>query len=254
MMDYDNLLDFLDGALTHDPGAVDPAIAELSPRDLAWLRRVRDEFIAGFRVMAGRGPCATVFGSARIAPNTPWYELARRVGQELARAGLTVVTGGGPGAMEAAGRGAIEAGGVSIGLGIKMVDVEPPNPYMTDSVNFRYFFVRKVMLVKYATAFVLLPGGVGTLDELFETLNLIQTKKITPFPVILVGSEFWSGQVAWMRDQLLRDGLVAPETLELFLMEDDPVAVAENITRWMATHDPNTLERPALEPPPRLSA
>jgi uncharacterized protein (TIGR00730 family) len=253
MMDYDNLLDFLDGALTHERG-VDPAISELSPRDMAWLRRVREEFIAGFRIMAGRGPCATVFGSARIARDSVWYELARKVGQELARAGLTVVTGGGPGAMEAAGRGAIEAGGVSVGLGIKMVDVEPPNPYLTDSVNFRYFFVRKVMLVKYATAFVLLPGGVGTLDELFETLNLIQTKKIAPFPVILVGSEFWAGQVAWMREQLLQHGLVSPETLDLFLLEDDPVAVAENITRWTATHDPAALKRPALERPPKLSA
>jgi uncharacterized protein (TIGR00730 family) len=170
------------------------------------------------------------------------------VGRELAHAGFTVVTGGGPGLMEAANRGALEAGGVSIGLGITLNDFEPPNHYTSAALTFKYFFVRKVMLVKYATAFVLLPGGVGTLDELFETLNLIQTKKIAPFPVILVGSKHWHGLVEWVRTALYERKLVSAATMNLFLLEDDPRAVAHAIRRWTETHDPAALELPAITP------
>ena len=254
-MNYDRILDFLDASLADKTVPPETAIDELSPRDASWLERVRDEFTAGFRLMANRGPCVTVFGSARIGPKSPLYELGRAVGWELARAGLTVVTGGGPGLMEAASRGALEAGGVAIGLGITLPYMEPPNRYTSASIDFRYFFVRKVMLVKYATAFVLLPGGVGTLDELFETLNLIQTKKIAPFPVILVGSKHWRGLVKWLRTQLYDTGLIGPQAMDLFLLEDDPAAVAQTIVRWVATHDPAELEPQALEPAPRnLSA
>ncbi|MGH2600296.1 MAG: TIGR00730 family Rossman fold protein, partial [Dehalococcoidia bacterium] len=230
-------------------------IKELSDRDSTWLDRVREEFAAGLQLMANRGPCVTVFGSARIRPGSPLYDLGRDVGRQLARAGFTVVTGGGPGLMEAANRGALEAGGVSIGLGITLNELEPPNRYTTAALAFRYFFVRKVMLVKYTTAFVLLPGGVGTLDELFETLNLIQTKKIDPFPVILVGSEHWQGLVNWVRGSLYETKLVSAGTMGMFLLEDDPKAVVHAIKRWVATRNPAELEPPAMTPrPQRISA
>jgi uncharacterized protein (TIGR00730 family) len=173
------------------------------------------------------------------------------VGRELARAGFSVVTGGGPGLMEAANRGALEAGGTSIGLGVTLSEIEPPNRHTTASITFRYFFVRKVMLVKYATAFVLLPGGLGTLDELFETLNLIQTRKIVPFPVILVGSSHWRGLVDWMQSALYAQRMVSRDAMELFLLEDDPAAVARTIMRWRETHDPAALEQPAITAPQR---
>jgi uncharacterized protein (TIGR00730 family) len=157
--------------------------------------------------------------------------------------------------MEAANRGALEAGGVSIGLGITLQDLEPPNRYTTAAVNFRYFFVRKVFLIKYATAFILLPGGLGTLDELFETLNLIQTRKIRPLPVILVGTEFWQGLVDWVRMKPYDGGMLSPKAMELFLLEDDPAAVAQNVVRWMETHNTAVLDRPAVAGPPhRVSA
>ena len=250
-MDPSSILDYLDTSLFDPESPAETAIAELSGRDLSWLERVHDEFAAGFRLMADRGPCVTVFGSARIRPASPLYELGRAVGRELAQAGFTVVTGGGPGLMEAASRGAIEAGGTSIGLGITLSDTEPLNRYMTASLTFRYFFIRKVMLVKYATAFVLLPGGLGTLDEMYETLNLIQTKKIEPFPVVLVGSQHWRGLVEWMRTALYETKLVSPSAMEMFLLEDDPRAVAQAIGRWGATHDPATLAQPALGAAPR---
>ncbi len=149
--------------------------------------RIGAEFVSGFRALHFVGPCVTVFGSARPQPDDPHYQLARRVGGELAQAGFTVMTGGGPGLMEAANRGAQEAGGVSIGCSIELPEEEKPNPYLDEFVQFRYFFVRKVMLVKYSYGFVALPGGLGTLDEIFETATLVQTRKIWGFPLILIG-------------------------------------------------------------------
>jgi uncharacterized protein (TIGR00730 family) len=254
-MNSEGMLDHLDSSLFEIEGEPETAIEELSERDSDWLERVQAEFAAGFRLMEERGPCVTVFGSARVRAGSPLYGLGRAVGRELAKHGFTVVTGGGPGLMEAANRGALEAGGTSIGLGITLNDFEPPNRYTTAAIAFRYFFVRKVMLVKYATAFVLLPGGVGTLDELFETLNLIQTKKIAPFPVIMVGSEHWRGLTEWMHSALYETRMVSPETMNLFLLEDDPRLVAQTIRRWTETHDPATLEPWAVERPPhRISA
>ena len=250
-MNYNLALDTLDSSLNGETATLRTEIEELSRRDSNLLKRIDEEFTAGFRVMAHRGPCATVFGSARVQPDTPLYNLGRAVGRELARAGLTVVTGGGPGLMEAANRGALEAGGVSIGLGITLQDLEPPNRYTTAAVNFRYFFVRKVFLIKYATAFILLPGGLGTLDELFETLNLIQTRKLRPFPVILVGSAHWQGLVDWMRTNLYDAGMLSPKAMELFLLKDDPADVARTVVRWMQTHNTRALERPALPGQPR---
>jgi uncharacterized protein (TIGR00730 family) len=254
-MNYNLALDELDHFLDGETPQLPTEIEQLSRRDASLLQRIDEEFTAGFRIMARRGPSATVFGSARVRPGTPLYELGVSVGRELARAGLTVVTGGGPGLMEAANRGALEAGGVSIGLGITLQDLEPPNRYTTAAVNFRYFFVRKVFLIKYATAFILLPGGLGTLDELFETLNLIQTRKIRPLPVILVGTEFWQGLVDWVRMKPYDGGMLSPKAMELFLLEDDPAAVAQNVVRWMETHNTAVLDRPAVAGPPhRVSA
>jgi len=162
------------------------------------LQRIMKEFEHGFRSLRKLGPAVTVFGSARFAEGHPYYELARKVGRKLAEAGLTVITGGGPGAMEAANRGAREAGGPSYGLNIILPHEQEPNPYIDENVEFHYFFVRKVMLVKYSCAYIVVPGGLGTLDELFEAATLLQCGKIGPFPLVLVGKEFWGG----MRDFL----------------------------------------------------
>ena len=163
------------------------------------LNRIMSEFEHGFRSLRNLGPAVTVFGSARFTPSHPYYELGHQVGRRLAEAGFTLITGGGPGAMEAANRGAHEAGGPSYGLNIVLPHEQQPNPYVDDTVEFHYFFVRKVMLVKYSCAYIVLPGGLGTLDELFEAATLLQCGKVGPFPLILVGREFWRG----MRDFLL---------------------------------------------------
>jgi len=163
------------------------------------LKRIMSEFEHGFRSLRNLGPAVTVFGSARFAAGHPYYELGRQVGRRLAESGFTVITGGGPGAMEAANRGAHEAGGLSYGLNIVLPHEQKPNPYVDDTVEFHYFFVRKVMLVKYSCAYIVLPGGLGTLDELFEAATLLQCGKVGPFPLILVGQKFWHG----MRDFLL---------------------------------------------------
>ncbi len=168
-------------------------------RERARIKRIMSEFVHGFRSLYKLGPAVTVFGSARFKPDHPYYEMGRQVGWKLAEAGLTVITGGGPGAMEAANRGAHEVGGPSYGLNIVLPHEQKPNPFIDENVEFNYFFVRKVMLVKYSCAYIVLPGGLGTLDELFEAATLLQCGKIGPFPLILVGREFWRG----MRDFLL---------------------------------------------------
>jgi uncharacterized protein (TIGR00730 family) len=231
------------------PGQREIAIEELSDRDLEWLERVRAEFIAGFAAMRNSTPAVTVYGSARVPDGTPIYEKAREIGAKLALAGFTVITGGGPGVMEAANRGAYEVGGRSIGMNITLRNLEPPNRYTTASVTFKYFFVRKVMLVKFATAFVLMPGGMGTLDELFETLNLLQTGKIHRFPVILFGSEYWQGLLHWMKDMLLAQGFIGKKDLDIFLIEDDADAVVEHVKAWHESHSIPELDRkPAQRP------
>ncbi|HZB14079.1 MAG TPA: TIGR00730 family Rossman fold protein [Chryseolinea sp.] len=162
-------------------------------KELKRLARINKEFEMGFKKLGRLGPAVTVFGSARFKPGEPFYELSRKTGNAFSKAGFTVLTGGGPGAMEAANRGAHEAGGPTYGLNIKLPHEQQINPYVTDSFEFNYFFVRKVMLVKYSCAFIVMPGGLGTLDELFEAATLIQCQKIGPFPLILIGQEFWSG-------------------------------------------------------------
>ncbi len=183
--------------------------------------RIQSEFVEGFGALAELGPAVSVFGSARTAPGSPEYELGRRIGSGLAEAGFAVITGGGPGAMEAANRGASEAGGVSVGLGIELPFEQGLNDYVDIGVNFRYFFVRKTMFVKYAQGFLVLPGGLGTLDELFEALTLVQTQKVTRFPIVLVGTEYWSGLAAWLRDTVVAQGKASPKDMSLFQLTDD---------------------------------
>ncbi len=184
--------------------------------------RIQSEFVEGFEAMAGIGPAVAVFGSARAQPGTPVYALGREIGAGLARAGFAVITGGGPGAMEAANRGAHEAGGLSIGCNIELPHEQHLNPYVDLSIEFHYFFARKTMFVKYADAFVILPGGFGTLDELFESLTLIQTGKIRDFPVVLMGHAYWDGLVAWMREVQLPAGAISQEDIDLLRVTDDP--------------------------------
>lgn len=185
------------------------------------LFRIMGEFVEGFDTLPEYVPCVTVFGSSRVPENHPYYEQARQIGRALGQRGYTVLSGGGPGAMEAVNRGAFEVGAQSIGLNIYLPQEQTPNPYTTVSMRFRYFFVRKVMLVKYSTAFFLLPGGLGTLDELFETLTLIQTKKVRPFPVILIGTAFWGGLLDWMRETLVKERMIAKDDMHLFRCTDD---------------------------------
>ena len=187
--------------------------------------RIQGEFVAGFDALADVGPAVSIFGSARIQPRDPVYGKAVAVSRRLARAGFAIITGGGPGIMEAANRGAREGKGRSIGCNIELSHEQGTNAFVDESVNFRYFFVRKTMFVKYAEAFVIFPGGFGTLDELFEALTLIQTGKVKMFPVVLVGREFWSPLLDWVKATLLDRRLISPEDLELLVCTDDPSEV-----------------------------
>ena len=186
------------------------------------LRRIHDELEHAFTVMSEVTRAVSVFGSARAAEGTGAYTVAREVGRCLGTHGMAVITGGGPGCMEAANRGAKEAGALSVGLNIELPFEQRPNPYLDISLDFHYFFTRKLIFVRYASAFVATPGGFGTLDELFEALVLVQTHKIERFPVILVGSEFWSPMLDWVREHLLAEGLIAAPDVDLLSVTDDP--------------------------------
>jgi uncharacterized protein (TIGR00730 family) len=184
--------------------------------------RIQSEFVEGFGALAELGPAISVFGSARTAVDDPMYAAAERIGRLLAEAGFATITGGGPGVMEAANRGALEAGGVSVGLGIELPFETGLNDYVDIGVNFRYFFARKMMFVKYAQGFIVLPGGFGTFDELFEALVLIQTGKVLHFPVVLFDSTYWAGLLDWIRARTLAGGFVSPDDVELLHVTDDP--------------------------------
>jgi uncharacterized protein (TIGR00730 family) len=187
--------------------------------------RIMAEFVEGFGSLATIPPAVTVFGSARVTESDPMYAAARQVATRLAEAGLAVITGGGPGLMEAANRGCQEGGGMSIGCNIELPFEQSMNPYVDLALEFQYFFARKVMFVKYSEGFVIFPGGYGTLDELFEALTLIQTGKAEHFPVVLFGSDYWSGLVGWLRDRVLAEGKISPPELEIFTVTDDPEQV-----------------------------
>ena len=189
--------------------------------------RIAVEFIRGFRALHFIGKTVTVFGSARFGESHPDYQKARRMGELLAKAGYTVMTGGGPGIMEAANRGAFEAGGQSIGCNIYLPHEQRANPYLSISITFYYFFVRKVMLVKYSSAFLIFPGGFGTLDELSEAVTLILTGKHPPFPVILVGKDYWQGFMQWVNEKLVGEGTVSPKEMESLLLADSPEEALE---------------------------
>jgi uncharacterized protein (TIGR00730 family) len=193
--------------------------------------RIMGEFVEGFDALAEIGPAVTIFGSARVGRRNRYYGAARRLAAELARQGFAIVTGGGPGIMEAANRGAREGGGLSIGCNIELPFEQGLNEYVDLGMEFRYFFVRKVMFVKYAEGFVIFPGGFGTLDELFEALTLIQTGKVEHFPVVLYGKDYWEGMMQWIRDKPLYEEKVSPEDLELVTVTDDITEACEAITR-----------------------
>jgi uncharacterized protein (TIGR00730 family) len=192
------------------------------PFELARAFRIFIEFMRGIRALHFVGPCVSVFGSARFTESHRYYRLARETGALLAQTGFTVMTGGGPGIMEAANRGARDAGGRSVGCNIELPHEQQPNPYLDVMVTLRYFFVRKVMLVKYSYAFVALPGGFGTFDEIFETLTLIQTRKIDNFPIVLMGLDFWMPLVDFMHQTLVREGTIAASDLDFLYLTDSP--------------------------------
>ncbi|APT84484.1 DNA-binding protein [Corynebacterium aquilae DSM 44791] len=182
--------------------------------------RIQSEFVNGFGALAELPSAVTVFGSARIKQDHPYYALGRELGEKLSAADYVVITGGGPGLMEAPNRGAMENGGLSVGLGIELPHEQHLNDYVQLGLNFRYFFVRKTMFLKYSQAFVCLPGGFGTLDELFEALCMVQTQKITNYPVVLIGTEFWGGLIDWITQRLLAEGMISDKDLDLFIVTD----------------------------------
>ena len=211
--------------------------------------RILAEFVEGFDAMAKVGPAVTVFGSARTAPTDPVYELGRAIGRKLAQAGYAIITGGGPGAMEAANRGCREGGGLSVGCNIELPHEQDFNSYVDLGIEFRYFFARKTMFVKYADAFVILPGGFGTLDELFESLTLIQTGKVRHFPVVLVGTAYWAGMLDWFRSSVLPSGAIDEGDLAILQVTDDPDEVVAIIERFRDASASGGVEAGAAEVP-----
>ncbi|EWT01087.1 DNA-binding protein [Intrasporangium oryzae NRRL B-24470] len=193
------------------------------------VMRIQSEFIEGFGALAELGPAVAVFGSARTRPDDPAYALGIEIGRLLAEAGYAVITGGGPGAMEAANKGAYEAKGTSVGLGIELPFETGINDYVDLAINFRYFFARKTMFLKYSQGFIVLPGGFGTLDELFEAVTLAQTQKVTQFPVVLMGTAYWQGLVDWLRERVLADGMISPGDIERLTLTDDPHVAVRTI-------------------------
>jgi len=191
--------------------------------------RIQAEFVEGFGLLAELGLAVSIFGSSRAVPGTRQYELATRIATGLAEAGYAVITGGGPGIMEAANKGAAVANGTSVGLGIELPLEQGLNEHVEIGIEFRYFFVRKTMFVKYSQAFVVLPGGFGTLDELFEALTLVQTGKVTRFPIVLVDSDYWSGLLSWLREEVVGQGKIAPADLDLLSIADEPEEVVRII-------------------------
>jgi uncharacterized protein (TIGR00730 family) len=208
-----------------------PKHDEFTHTDTWRVFRIMGEFVEGFDHLASITRGVSIFGSARTPADHPQYKAAQETAALLARAGFTVITGGGPGIMEAANRGAFEAGGISIGCNIELPFEQKANPYLTRTMNFRYFFVRKTMFVKYSTAFIIFPGGFGTLDELFEALTLIQTRKIKNFPVILFDTNYWTGLVKWVGDSLLKESKITENDLRLLNLTDSPSEVVEIIVR-----------------------
>lgn len=215
--------------LTEDERLLSPGSSDWLHQDPWRVLRIQSEFVMGFDSLAEIGPAVGVFGSARTQPADPLYAEGVALGRALAEAGVAVITGGGPGTMEAVNRGAAEAGGKSVGLGIELPFESDLNPYVTHDLHFRYFFVRKVMFLKYSRAFVALPGGYGTLDELFEALTLVQTRKVKSFPIVLYGSEYWGPLLDWMRGTVLDAGYVSPADMDDICVVDTIDEVVERV-------------------------
>jgi uncharacterized protein (TIGR00730 family) len=207
--------------------------------------RIQAEFVEGFDALAPVGPAVSVFGSARVGPGSPVYAAARALGRGLASRGLAVITGGGPGVMEAANLGCQEGGGLSIGCNIELPFEQHLNPHVDLGIEFRYFFVRKTMFVKYAEAFVIFPGGFGTLDELFESLTLVQTGKIKRFPIVLVGRAYWQGLLDWIRETLLAQGMISPDDVNLLVVTDDVEEACETVMAFLEKGPPEAAPSPA---------
>jgi len=194
------------------------------------LFKIMGEFVDGVEALHHIGPAVTIFGSARMKPEDPIYKKAVEIASLFVKEKFAVITGGGPGIMEAANRGAKEAGGTSVGLNIELPFEQAPNPYADIQVDFRYFFVRKVMLVKYSLAYIIMPGGFGTLDELFEAVTLIQTERIKSFPVILVGSDYWQGLLDWVKDRMLAEKTISPDDIDILQILDEPEDIVKAVT------------------------
>lgn len=206
-------------------------IDDLSMQESWRLFKIMSEIVDGFENLSEIGPAVSMFGSARVKPEDPLYKKTEQLSKELSEAGFSVITGGGPGLMEAGNKGAFENGGESIGLHIHLPMEQHNNPYMNIRSEFRYFFIRKLMFIKYAMAYVAMPGGYGTLDELAEALVLIQTHRIKPFPIVLFGTEFWAGLIDWFKNQLVTNGFCDEEDLDLFIVTDDTAEVVNHIKK-----------------------
>ncbi len=229
---------------TEDERFLTSAITELSKspdlmlaRDSWRVFRIMGEFVEGFEALASQGPCVSIFGSARVGPRDPMYQLCVDTACAMGKAGFGIITGGGPGMMEAANRGAREAGVASIGCNIELPFEQGTNPFVDLAIDFRYFFVRKTMFVKYSDGFVIFPGGFGTLDELFEALTLIQTGKVQNFPVVLFGRAYWSGMLDWLRDTMLREGKISAADLDQLCVTDDPAEAVEFVLHRFETQN-----------------
>ena len=205
-------------------------------RDAWRVFRIMGEFVEGFEEMTQLGPSVSIFGSARTKPDDPMYEKCVETARLLGEAGFAIITGGGPGMMEAANKGAKESGATSVGCNIELPFEQSGNSYVDVSIDFRYFFIRKTMFVKYACAFVIFPGGFGTMDELFEALTLIQTRKVRDFPVVLFGSEYWQGLLEWMTTTMAHQGKIAAEDMNIMCVTDDPAEARDHILRYQNGH------------------
>jgi hypothetical protein len=218
-------------------------IGDFTTQDTWRVFRIMAEFVEGFEALADISPAVTIFGSSRARPEDEDYQYTLRIARMLVENGFGVITGGGPGIMEAANRGAAEAGGKSVGLNIELPREQEPNPYANIRLSFRYFFARRMMFVKYALAYIILPGGFGTLDELFEVLMLIQTQKIKPFPVIMVGKRYWQGLLDWLRFTALKEGKLSLKDLEIFKAMDEPDEIVRTIKDFYEEGHPKAAKK-----------
>ncbi len=208
-------------------------IDSLSKEESWRIFRIMAEFVESIEVLSNVHSAVTIFGSARLKPDDKYYHMAEKLGQLLAQNGFAVITGGGPGIMEAANKGAAEAGGQSVGMNIKLPFEQKPNPYANLQLDYKYFFIRKVMFVKYAVAYVIMPGGYGTMDEFFEALTLIQTKRVKSFPIILMGRDYWQGLLDWLKNTMQQKDMILPCDLEMIQIIDEPEEVVKHIKKYV---------------------